>query len=627
MSTAERSERRLVQAAQRGDQRARDLLVDRYLPLVYTMVGRALSGRPDIDDVVQECMLRIVRDLTYLRRPERFRSWVGSIVVARISTYRNDNQATADQTVPLSDISDPTTDFEGETILRLQLSGQRREVAEAGRWMDDGERLVLSLWWLETISEMDRSDVAGSLGVTVAYAGVRIQRMRTQLDTARAVVAALAAGDCTDLAGVIGDWNGRPSPLWRKRIARHVRECAVCGNRTRDRIPAERLLAGLLLVPVPAHLQARLTAAEIAPIGIGSSSTERPLNAVWSHPITAITAVMSAVAAVALVATLVLHNAQKPDQPGPVAAPPTTTAVATTQPTPPASSAPTKAKTPTSEPTPSPPTIGRAWARWPMPNPASEKLPHPASYTVLKDGTVRDDVTGMVWQRAVSPKAYPYDQAKNYCTGLTLDGGGWHLPTRIELTSIIDPSRSAPAIDTDAFPDTPSQFFWSSTPWFTGKTPLRAWTFNFYEGLASNGGLQSGGGWVRCVRSPTGQGRPAYQVTARTVTDPATGLTWQRNTPAGTRTPQDATAYCARLVLGGKSDWRLPSIKELATTVDDTRGHPAVDVQAFPDTVGAGWYWSSTDADPEPGRRWALGYDDGYTNYRIATTGYVRCVR
>ncbi|BEL10835.1 hypothetical protein Q0Z83_090260 [Actinoplanes sichuanensis] len=40
-----------------------------------------------------------------------------------------------------------------------------------------------------------------------------------------------------------------------------------------------------------------------------------------------------------------------------------------------------------------------------------------------------------------------------------------------------------------------------------------------------------------------------------------------------------------------------------------------------------GWYWTSDRSDPEPDRRWALNYDDGYTNYREIDTGYAHCVR
>lgn len=44
---------RLVVAAQSGDNRARDELIAEHLPLLYNIVGRALSGHADVDDVIQ----------------------------------------------------------------------------------------------------------------------------------------------------------------------------------------------------------------------------------------------------------------------------------------------------------------------------------------------------------------------------------------------------------------------------------------------------------------------------------------------------------------------------------------------------------------------------------------------
>lgn len=49
-----------IAAAQAGDREALDELVTGWLPLVYTVVGRALGGHADVDDVVQETMLRAV---------------------------------------------------------------------------------------------------------------------------------------------------------------------------------------------------------------------------------------------------------------------------------------------------------------------------------------------------------------------------------------------------------------------------------------------------------------------------------------------------------------------------------------------------------------------------------------
>ncbi|GAA2515526.1 RNA polymerase sigma factor [Winogradskya humida] len=66
---------RMVRAAQRGDRRAQEQLARTYLPLVYNVVGRALGGDPDVDDVVQEVMLQVIRNLGTLRRPESIRAW------------------------------------------------------------------------------------------------------------------------------------------------------------------------------------------------------------------------------------------------------------------------------------------------------------------------------------------------------------------------------------------------------------------------------------------------------------------------------------------------------------------------------------------------------------------------
>ena len=81
---------------------------------------------------------------------------------------------------------------------------------------------------------------------------VRIGRLKEQLTTCRVVVRALRAEPpCPGLEFTIADWDGVPSPLWRKRIARHIRACGRCGAQHDGLIPAERLLAGLTLVPLP----------------------------------------------------------------------------------------------------------------------------------------------------------------------------------------------------------------------------------------------------------------------------------------------------------------------------------------------------------------------------------------
>lgn len=256
------NEKDLIVAAQLGDRRALDELIVAYLPLVYTIVRRALGAHPDVDDVVQDVMLRALRQLRVLREPESFRAWLAAIAVRQISTHLDRARLAAERTVAVDeavDVPDINAEVEGVTLLRTEVSAQRRQVTRASQWLDPDDRVLLSLWWLEVAGHLSRGELAAALGVSLAHTGVRVQRMRGQLDLSRSVVAALRARPrCGELSAVVADWDGSPGPLWRKRIARHTRSCVVCTRASDGMVDAERLLIGLALLPVPALLTAAL---------------------------------------------------------------------------------------------------------------------------------------------------------------------------------------------------------------------------------------------------------------------------------------------------------------------------------------------------------------------------------
>ncbi|MET7638456.1 sigma-70 family RNA polymerase sigma factor [Streptomyces sp. NPDC005438] len=244
----------MVKAARAGDQRAQDQLVAAYLPLVYNIVGRALNGHADVDDVTQETMIRVLSGLGNLRDPEGFRSWLVAITMNQIRDHFRRSGTVPIPREDLADsheVADPGADFVDLTIVRLGLSGQRREVAEATRWLDEDDRALLSLWWLEAAGELSRGELAHAMELSPQHAAVRVQRMKAQLETARVVVRALAVRPgCLELERQLAPWDGVPSALWRKRVARHTRECGVCAGHWSGLVPAEGLLVGLALVPL-----------------------------------------------------------------------------------------------------------------------------------------------------------------------------------------------------------------------------------------------------------------------------------------------------------------------------------------------------------------------------------------
>ncbi|HSY24616.1 MAG TPA: DUF1566 domain-containing protein [Polyangiaceae bacterium] len=302
------------------------------------------------------------------------------------------------------------------------------------------------------------------------------------------------------------------------------------------------------------------------------------------------------------------------------------------------------------------------WAEWPMPNLPSDSdaaTPNPESCTDNGDGTVTDNVTGLMWQQATtmagtlagnpddqSPtssaalaNAAAWSMAEASCQSLTLAGhDDWHLPTLIELISI-DHFGSSPALDPVLFPDpsldaaTEVALFMSDTP--EAGSPNVWWIVHAFGGSVGDGAASTYARLLfNCVRVPHQNPtacRFAYPATG-TVLDTKTNLTWQQTAAMAAMTEPDAEAYCtASNVSGG--GWRLPSARELLTLVNYTASFPLLDQTAFPGSVsgieGANVYWSSTSAGVLSSTDFLdVRFDLGNTENTLPSqTNAVRCVR
>jgi hypothetical protein len=78
-------------------------------------------------------------------------------------------------------------------------------------------------------------------------------------------------------------------------------------------------------------------------------------------------------------------------------------------------------------------------------------------------------------------------------------GEGWRMPTRQELESLLDLSRHSPAIDTEKFPDTKSDCYWTSTP--CAWNDAAVWVVYFNSGSVSYHNRRSYYACVRAVRA------------------------------------------------------------------------------------------------------------------------------
>lgn len=262
-----------------------------------------------------------------------------------------------------------------------------------------------------------------------------------------------------------------------------------------------------------------------------------------------------------------------------------------------------------------------------MPN-ATPGLPNPQSFDVQSGGVVLDRVTGLMWQQTFEDQQLTFAAANQHCADLSLASfDDWRLPTRLELASIVDTTRTEPAINVTAFPDTPSDWFWSST--VAGGDPQSAWYVYFYFGYPKID-LVSNQFSVRCVRSAAprrAEFTAHYDAKVDTVRDIGTGLTWQRAVPGELLSFDAAQAYCAGVSLAGKPGWRVPSLPELLTLIDERAADaPMIDRVAFPDTPGDA-FWTSTYFGGMPGQSWQVYFDHGNGLYGLPSATFrVRCV-
>jgi hypothetical protein len=262
-----------------------------------------------------------------------------------------------------------------------------------------------------------------------------------------------------------------------------------------------------------------------------------------------------------------------------------------------------------------------------MPNVRLPGLPHPHSYDTLVPGLVVDRVTGLMWQRNLPDKFLSFPAAQRQCEELTLAGHhDWRLPSRIELVSLIDTTRTQPSIDMAAFPSTPIDWFWTSS--LAADNPSAAWYVYFYFGYPKTDDMTNSFS-VRCVRStqPPAALAARYDIQTKEVLDVATGLRWQRAAGPKALPFLGAAAYCSHLNLGAKKNWRVPTLVELLTLIDESAATPMIDRTAFPDTPGEPFWSSSTFANGNE-LAWYVRFDQGNGLYgRLIEPFRVRCVR
>ena len=107
-----------------------------------------------------------------------------------------------------------------------------------------------------------------------------------------------------------------------------------------------------------------------------------------------------------------------------------------------------------------------------------------SQFTDKGDGTIKDNLTGLTWQKVPNLDSLTWENALTYAENLTLGGfSDWRLPNIKELQSISDDKLVNPSVSTTFFPAIGVKKYWSSTSLPNQTT--RAWYLNTQFGITT----------------------------------------------------------------------------------------------------------------------------------------------
>lgn len=226
-------------------------------------------------------------------------------------------------------------------------------------------------------------------------------------------------------------------------------------------------------------------------------------------------------------------------------------------------------------------------------------------FTVTNENVAFDTTTNLSWWRQTIP-SNSWETASATCASFP---GGYRLPTRLELVTILDFGRtSGPLVDPTVFPGAKEEAYWTASR-YVHITPdaMDYWTVNLctdcepeiqFQIVHAN--LSGPSRSALCVRGEPYLTGPFEEVRVDgqgvgLLRDLKTGLVWFSDAKDTSGFSwQEALAFCEESQWSGQTDWRLPTIKELQTVVDETRTGETSFFDGFVVASNTPNLWSST---------------------------------
>ncbi len=150
------AEVKLIEAVQKGDQRAFKELFDRYAPVLMGMAMRYARGVADAEDILQECFVRIHRKIGDYEGKGSFEGWMKRILIHTAINFAKKRQKEQER-------SNDEIEVERIEIADDELPDDlgQEELMNALNELPDGYRTVFNLVVFEGYEHQEVADMLG----------------------------------------------------------------------------------------------------------------------------------------------------------------------------------------------------------------------------------------------------------------------------------------------------------------------------------------------------------------------------------------------------------------------------------------------------------------------------------
>jgi RNA polymerase sigma factor (sigma-70 family) len=189
-----------------------------------------LGAQAASEDVVQETFLRASEHIDQLRDVHKLEAWVCAIAKNEAHKYLRQHQRLL-VGAAVHEMADSETVVGGVKWHVI--------VEQASKGLTVRDRLFVELI---VSTEFNWHEIAQQLDISLSNVYKLHYRVEERLAQSCAALelATTHHYSCEALLGLLQDWKGEYSPLWRKRITHHANACTTCGGAIK-KTPASRL--------------------------------------------------------------------------------------------------------------------------------------------------------------------------------------------------------------------------------------------------------------------------------------------------------------------------------------------------------------------------------------------------